>query len=306
MENKIAYVVPTKDRPDELRVLFSSLRAQTRMYDQLIVVDGSDPDIKYVCDEYSDLDITYVREFPPSLARQRNVGMAALHKDITIAGYLDDDLELDPIATERMVAFWEHADDTVGGAAMSINNQLSSRHMALMNFFLMDGEPPGMVLPSSFQCAIPTINATCETKWLYGGATMWRREVIEEFSYDEWYAGHGYGEDFDYSYRVGKKYRMFVVNDSRTEHHHHPMSLTQMYSLGRQQTYNRIYFVRKYKGDFPLIKVAWAMFGLMSLNALAVVRHPGKPTLDRLRGNVLGLFSGLLSTRASFLGYWKD
>lgn len=306
MTEKIAYVVPTKDRPSELRVLLNSLRAQTRKADQLIIVDGSSPTIKDVCDEYPDLNITYVREFPPSLARQRNVGMAALKAEITIAGYLDDDLELDPGATERMEAFWKSASDDVGGAAMSIRNEPAARHDALARFFMMNGDPSGGVLPSSFQCAIPAIEKTCETKWLYGGATLWRRKVIDEFSYDEWYAGHGYGEDFDFSYRVGKKYRLFVIGDAKTLHHHHSMSLSQMYALGRQQTYNRIYFVKKNRGDFPLAMVVWGMFGLIFMNALALVRHPGKPTFDRLRGNVTGLFLGLISTRVSFLGYWKD
>jgi len=115
MSVKIAYVVPTKDRPDDLHVLFKSLQKQTKQPDQIIIVDGSDPDIKYVCDDYLDLDITYVREFPPSLARQRNAGMAALNDEITVAGYLDDDLELEPDATEKMISFWENAEDDVGG-----------------------------------------------------------------------------------------------------------------------------------------------------------------------------------------------
>ena len=70
--HRLAYVVPTKDHPDDLRILFNSLEKQTVFPHQLIIVDGSQPDIKYVCDEYPDLPITYERCFPPSLAKQRN------------------------------------------------------------------------------------------------------------------------------------------------------------------------------------------------------------------------------------------
>ena len=49
--HNIAYVVPTKDRPEDLRVLFESLQLQTVLPNQIIIVDGSSPDIKYVCDE---------------------------------------------------------------------------------------------------------------------------------------------------------------------------------------------------------------------------------------------------------------
>ena len=109
---KLAYVIPTKDRPDDLRVLFASLQKQTVFPNQVIVVDGSEPNIKYVCDEYSELPINYVRCYPPSLAKQRNAGMKCLDDAITHAGYLDDDLELDEDATEKMIDFTFMLDKT--------------------------------------------------------------------------------------------------------------------------------------------------------------------------------------------------
>jgi glycosyltransferase involved in cell wall biosynthesis len=75
--NRIAFVVPTKDRPDDLRKMLASLAQQTRRPDQVIVVDGSDPEVRRVVDEAHSLDVEYVREFPPSLARQRNAGARA-------------------------------------------------------------------------------------------------------------------------------------------------------------------------------------------------------------------------------------
>ncbi|MDX1737170.1 MAG: glycosyltransferase family 2 protein [Alphaproteobacteria bacterium] len=305
MTEKIAYVVPTMDRPDDLRCLFKSITNQTVQPDQIIIVDGSNPPIKTVCDEFKNLDITYVREYPPSLAKQRNAGMAALHPNITIAGYLDDDLELDPLATEEMHKFWSAADKNVGGASMSIIGQKEPYRQGLLRFFMMHGDPPGQILKSGFPCYIPFVDKNIETKWLYGGATLWRREVINQFAYDEWYAGHGFGEDYDYSYRVSKKYRLFVVGTSQTWHHEHPMSESKMYVLGRQQIYNRLYFIRKV-GDFSRIYVSWALFGQFMINFMALLRRPKKATWDRLRGNFRGLFEASFGKQDSFFGYWKD
>jgi len=39
--NKLSFVVPTKDRPDELRRLLASLAAQSALPAEVIVVDGS-------------------------------------------------------------------------------------------------------------------------------------------------------------------------------------------------------------------------------------------------------------------------
>ncbi|MBF0251425.1 MAG: glycosyltransferase [Alphaproteobacteria bacterium] len=302
---KLAYVVPTKDHPDDLEKFLDSLTRQTRMPDQVIIVDGSDPAVKNICDAFADLPLTYVREFPPSLARQRNAGMAALTDDITVAGYMDDDLVLEPETTERMAAFWVGAGDDVGGASFSIINQPVARDSFLLRFFRMSGNPPGRVLPSGFPCQIPYVTQTIETEWLYGGATMWRRGVIDEFSYDEWYIGYGFLEDLDYSYRVSRKHRLFVVGDAQLWHFSHPMPLTRQFEFGRQQVFNRLYFAGKHK-NLSAPWVAWGMFGQVTLNLLALVRHPDGPRLDRLRGNIQGLLAALGGRKSSFDGHWKQ
>src|SRR5438045_4134033 len=99
--NKLAFVVPTKDRPHDLRRMLASLNAQTRMPEQIIVVDGSKPDVQHVTAEFPALSIDYIRVYPPSLAAQRNAGMQRLRNDITLAGYLDDDVVLEADAVEK-------------------------------------------------------------------------------------------------------------------------------------------------------------------------------------------------------------
>jgi GT2 family glycosyltransferase len=203
-----------------------------------------------------------------------------------------------------MATFWKEAAPDVGGASFSVINQPEPHRTRLMEFFLMHGTPPGRVLMSGFPCYIPFMRQTIQTEWLYGGATMWRREVIREFDYDEWYIGHGFLEDLDYSYRVSRKWKLFVVAEAKTWHFSAPMSPVRQYELGRQQTFNRLYFVRK-MGTFNLPAVAWALSGVVVLNCLALIRHRSRPTLDRLLGNLVGLVAALSGRRKSFAGFWK-
>ena len=303
-QHKIAYVVPTKDRPEDLRVLFESLQLQTVLPNQIIIVDGSSPDIKYVCDEYPDLPITYDRCFPPSLAKQRNAGMARLHNNITIAGYLDDDIELDPDATEKMLAFWSDVPENTGGAAISIRDQHNQINSKLMSIFLMAGKTPGKMLSSAHAVHIPFIGRTFETQWLYGGATIWSREVINTFNYDEWFDGYGFLEDVDYSYRVSQKHRLYVVGDSRCLHHSAGLSDKKQYVFGKQQIFNRLYFARKMKTFSPLA-VYWAIFGNILMNGAALIKNHDRSTLDRLFGNFVGLWAHLKGRRQSIGGFWK-
>jgi GT2 family glycosyltransferase len=301
---RIAYVVPTKDRPDDLDTLLASLARQTRPADQIVVVDGGDRPVTDIVARHSALPIDYVREYPPSLARQRNAGMARVAPDITVAGYLDDDLVLEPDASERMYAFWEAADRDVGGAAFNILNQPHANASALTRLFLLNGRTPGAMLPSGWPSQIPTLGRTVETEWLYGGATLWRREVLREFGYDEWFVGHGYGEDVDFSYRVSRKYRLFVLSDARVHHFTRPIRLASQFTLGRQQVVNRLYFIRK-SGAFPAPAVTWALFGQLVFNVLAGLADRERAGWRRAAGNVDGLLDVMRRGLSQIGGHYK-
>jgi len=300
---KLAYVVPTKDRPNDMRILLTSIRAQTRLPDQIVVVDGSDPDIRPVLEAFADLPITYVRVFPPSLARQRNAGMARLRDDIDVAGYLDDDIELMPDATAAMAAFWESAPADVGGAAFSIICQAggSSRLARLFNF-----EEPvvGGISNGGVERAIHPFHETVETRWLNGGSTMWRRQVIRDFAFDEWFEGHGYLEDVEYSFRVGRIWRLFAVATAKCYHHHRPINLNRQFAFGRQQVVNRIYFTRK-MGCFPFWATARDLTGHMLLNFTASWHEKSTAGLRRFLGNLAGLAALATGRTRSFGETWK-
>jgi len=253
-----------------------------------VVVDGSDSPVEGVVAGFPTLPLDYVRVYPPSLARQRNAGMAKVAGDIAVAGYLDDDLVLEPTATERMAAFWEQAGPEVGGAAFNILNQPPTAIDFVTRLFLLNGRVPGRMLPSGWPSQIPTVGETIECDWLYGGATMWRREVIKAYDYDEWFVGHGYGEDVDFSFRVSRSHRLFVLADAKVWHFTRPVRAASERTLGRQQVINRLYFIRK-AGVFSPFAVSWAMFGQIVVNFSASLVRFDSGGLRRCAGNLTGL-----------------
>src|SRR5690242_10297535 len=119
---RLAFVVPTRNRRADLWRMLSSIRAGADRPDQIVVVDGGDEGqtVEDVESAFPELALEYVREFPPSLARQRNAGMARVSPDISLAGYLDDDLVLTPQAMTAMLGFWQTAGPDVGGASFNI------------------------------------------------------------------------------------------------------------------------------------------------------------------------------------------
>lgn len=305
--HRLSLVVPTKDRPDDLAKMLASLAAQTRKPDQVVVVDGSDPVVKPVVDRFADdLPLVYVRVFPPSLAKQRNAGMATLANDITLAGYIDDDIVLEPQAVENMIRFWDSAAADIGGAAFNITNNPQPPWQSIKRLFEVDNPVPGLVMPSGFPSSITYQHGDLETDWLYGGATVWRREVIARFPYDEWFIGTGFGEDVDFSFNVREHYRLIVVGDARLAHYSHPIRADRQFLLGKWQVVNRMYFVRKYRRRGMSLPHAWrASVGMFLLYCIRAVLLRDKPSCDRARGIMAGMYAELLGRTEQIDGHVK-
>ena len=306
VNHRLAVVIPTKDRPDDLRKLLASLKGQSRRPDQLIVVDGSEPDISHVVAEFRELPVEYVRVFPPSLAKQRNAGMASLASDITLAGYLDDDIVLESDSVEEMMRFWETCGPEYGGLAFNIVNNPSPGGVGLKQLLGIDHRIPGKVLASGFPSTIYGVESDLETDWLYGGATIWRREVISRYPYDEWYVGTGFMEDIDYSYGVRGTYRLGVVAAARLAHYSRPVRLDRQMLLGFWQIANRMYFVRKYRDRGLKPSAAWfSSLSLALLNFGAGVLRRDRAYLHRFAGNIRGMMFEVAGKRVQIGGHLK-
>ena len=286
--HRIAIVVPTKDRPRDLRRMLGSVASQSHLPHQMIIVDGGDETVDDVVKEFPALNIQYIRVYPPSLSKQRNSGMAAIDPDITIAGYMDDDLVLEPGSMEAMLDFWEQADADVGGARFNIVNEGLPRGILVKSLLMTDSAKRGIVLRSGYQTSIGHVPQTVYTRWLSGGVTVWRRRVVDEFSYDEWFEGTGFLEDLDYSYQVGQKYRLAVVAAARVQHLSYPVRKEQNYLLGKWQAMNRMYFVGKHR-DLSVALCYWGILGQLLVNSGEAVVKRDFSRLRRAAGNLVGL-----------------
>jgi glycosyltransferase involved in cell wall biosynthesis len=304
--HKIAFVVPTKDRPEDLRKLLFSISSQTRKPDQLIIVDGSNPDIRHVLEEFQELEADYVRIYPPSLSKQRNAGMRHLKPEITLAGYLDDDIVLEPSAINVMLEFWSDASANTGGAAFNITNAPPANWLFLKKLLLIDSPHPGRMLSSGFPSTIGFQTANIETDWLYGGATVWRREIINHHDYDEWFLGTGFMEDVDFSFTVHRKNRLIVVAGARLAHYSYPVRPEREALLGKWQIVNRMYLVRKHRDYGLSVTAAWlANTSIAFLNAANGVFRMQSNYWSRAKGNVSGVLSEILGKHGPSGGHLK-
>ena len=290
-KNKIALIIPTRNRPDLLTELLHSIHNQTIKPDQVIIVDGSDRSIEPAIKSFLSSEISYVRVFPPGLTKQRNAGIKALNKDITLAGYLDDDIVLETDAIESMLRFWEDCPEDIGGTSFNITNNPTRNPITniVTNLFGIESSIPGKVLSSGFNTGVNPLQEDTYVEWLCGGATIWRREILEEYKFDEWYAGWAYHEDVDFSFKVAQKYRLVVLYAAKLQHNPPPFNQNKNRSLGKMAVINRYHFVKK-NAQLSVPLFYWATIGEILIHILQTIweRNLGGTLLAF--GNISALF----------------
>jgi glycosyltransferase involved in cell wall biosynthesis len=288
--HRLAFVVPTRNRPADLRRMLKSVEAQSVVPDEIILVDGGDPGqlVDDVAPEFPKLAIRYLRIYPPGLSKQRNAGMDAVAPGMTLAGYIDDDIVFEPGAIEAMLTFWENAGPDLGGTSFNIVNNDRRRIFLIQRLFLLSGWERGIFLRSGFETPLWPVHETIWTKWLCGGATIWRRDITKEIPYDEWFEGTGYLEDVDFSSRVGARYKLAIVGEARLLHLSYPIRKEKNFLFGTWQSVNRMYFVRKHP-EFSRLLCYWALVGQILFHGLLGLATRDTGMLARARGNVVGL-----------------
>jgi len=297
-KNKIAFVVATKDRPSELRRLLKNLETQSYKPDQIVIVEGSESPAEDPKKEFSTLKLDYLHSTPPSAARQRNVGIEMVSPDITLIGFLDDDVELEPDAIEIMMRYWENAPEQIAGTALNMVNhpQLYASRLKALKLtekFGFYSKKRGEVPASGFQTMIGNVSETINTRWLPTTAVIWHRRVFDEFRFDEWFSGYSYLEDLDFSYRVGRKNQLAVVADAKYFHYPALNGRGDDYSFGKREVVNRIYFVKKNE-ELSLFKCYMGLIIRMFISLTLSVREKQTSYLRRVRGNIGGLIISIM------------
>lgn len=288
--HKIALIVPTRNRPELLAKLLQNLKDQTVQANQVIVVDGSDRSVEAEIKQFLSPSVSFIHVFPPSLTKQRNEGVKVLDEGITLVGYLDDDIVLEKDAVEAMLRFWEYCSDDIGGSSFNITNGSRASRFAkfLGKVFCFDDYRQGVVLRSGFNTGVWPVLKDTYTEWLCGGATIWRRQIVEEFKYDEWYVGGAYAEDVDFSYTVAQKYRLIVIKDAKVQHLPPPFDPQKYHSLRRAIVQQQYHFVRKHAGlSLPLFY--WATFGQAITGILAGICRCDSSGILMASGGIAGL-----------------
>ncbi len=300
---KCSLVVPTRNRPLDIRSLLDNLSGQSSRPDQVIIIDSSDDPQPELVAEYPGLNISYYEfDGEPSAAAQRNAGLSHVDAGCDLIGFVDDDIVFEKDAFEHMLAFWQTAPDDVCGAGFNLVEQEIGRRSGLKKSRLANGlglyrSETGAVAPSGWHTRLGNVTENSQVEWLISGAVLWRREVLEKHRFDPFFQGYSYLEDLDFSYGASRGCRLMIVAGALFHHHHHHQDLSADWydRFGRMEVRNRLYFVRKHGLSVWRCYVGLCIrLGQTVLEALL----QSKPVLfSRARGNVAGLWDSLIGVR---------
>lgn len=290
--HKLAIVVPTVGRRDELRRMLVSLAQQTRRPDQVIVVDEGG-EAHALAQELPALNIL-VSTFPRgSASAKRNRGMACVAPEIDLIGLMDDDIVLEPQALESTLRFWEKAPSDLGGVSLNVVNDppdFASRlkRSKIASWLGLYRPEKGKVLRSGFHLPLRHTTETIFVDWLPTYCVIYPKHVLETYSFDEFFVGYSYLEDLDFSYRIRKQYRLAVVADARFSHYPSNVGRPQWYHFGKKEVINRLYFVSKHRE----LSRPQCFFRLLARTFFTLLEGFGKlegHQFKRVAGNIAGL-----------------
>jgi glycosyltransferase involved in cell wall biosynthesis len=290
---QLAFIVPTKDRPEKLRNLLTSIADQDIPCGRILIIDGGES-VKPVTDEFADrLPVEHHPCQPPGQIRQRNLGISLLTTETPLVGILDDDIVLEPGAIAAMVAFWNQAPAETAAVSFNIVNTPPEPRSWVRDLFLMSGPVPGRVLKSGATTSTCQTSIDLPVEWVCGGATVWRADVLREYSHREVNARWAIAEDIIFSYPVSKRFPMFVCAGARVRHEHlFDYRVKQPFWYhGRTRTLWMWYFVER-NASLSRAAFLWMTFGSIAGRTGAGV---ARLNLDHLRfaaGQVSALWRG--------------
>lgn len=289
---QLAVLVPTKDRPEKMREMLGSIRQQEVKPAQVVIV-ATGQDISFLAGEFKDLPIDYHHTNIRGQINQRTLGIQKLKPQIELVCLMDDDHYLCLGALQTMLDFWNRHPGH-GAVCFNVINEPPFRWNFFKFIFGMTANSPGQVTRAGFNTRITHVSENLPTKWVSGGAVVWRRSILDENPYVEWDSGFPENEDVYFSFPLGKKYSYAVCSEAKAEHRRTTMAELKTAEFGATQIRRRFKLVRKYP-YFSVPLAYWASVGQTAENFLRGILNRDAGYFRIGRGNIRGLLYEIFS-----------
>ena len=275
---KLSVIICTRNRFDDFTRTLPSIAVQTRLPDELIVIDSSDDNKleAYLGSLTLPFPVRYFRS-QPGLTLQRNHGIRESAGDLIF--FFDDDVTLDKnylAEMERIFTRDTHHDiGAVGGKIVKAPPQTLRLKFEIAvfgfirTFFGVVGTRNGMFYPSGMPSHPHKNQASGFIECLSGCCMAFRREVFEKAKFDEALAHYGLMEDVDISKQtLDAGYKSYYQTSATLIHNESPMNRLKVQQWAETSVINYDYLFRKSwsKDSWRWLFYYWALIGLFVAN----------------------------------------
>jgi glycosyltransferase involved in cell wall biosynthesis len=295
----ISFVIPTRDRPEKLLATLIALAEQAVPCGKVIVAASGSDISEVILPFEGQLNVEYVHCDEPGQIAQRNRGLALLDANVRLVGFLDDDILLAPDALGNIVSFWNHVEPNTAGISFNVVKK-DGRRLPLWRRTAEKLVPPGRVFMSGFSAPTEALDVSVRSARLRGGATIWRKAVLDEFKQDEIRASWAICEDLIFSYPISKKYPLYYCAEARVLHDHEISRSgngSDHFTRGETWALWQLYFVTLNR-DLSVAAYALTVAGISSLGMIMGLLIPSRRSY---RWFFLGAFRGALRGLARVL-----
>ena len=290
-----AFVIATRNRPEELLGTVRSLIGQSVLPVELCIVDSSEvatvrAEIQELCSSV-ELHLDYCHPAPRGLTVQRNIGIERTKGDPVFL--IDDDVVLDPHCHAAVLEEYAKWGPELGGVRGVPTKPAEPPVVSRIwrKLFGMGGwwpENTGRMRSGFFVEGISASASPRKVEYFNGWFMSYRRRVFDLERFDEKLSGYAYKEDIDFSYRVVKRGLVLIQTPrARVTHLKSGTSRLPARDLQRMNLANQFYLHRKNMPQTLRYKASlwWALLGLFVLSI-------GKSIQQRDAGFAMGLIAG--------------
>jgi GT2 family glycosyltransferase len=305
---QVSIVIPTYYRRKDVDECLDSIIAQTTLPKEILIVDDSDNDeienlIKNRGREFKEKDILlrYIRnERERSNTIARNIGIENATGDIIL--FLDSDVILDENYIKEILKVYKEKLDAMGVQGLIQNlkkeKKFIDRLIGIYNriFYIQLDEKNKFRLLPSLGVSFPSfVDEVINCEWLSGANNSHKKEILEEFRWDENLKKYGQGDDIDLPYRIFKKYpnSLFMTPYAKLIHKGSPEGRNPKRELVYMEEIYYLYLF--YKNIEQTLKnkliYLWSRVGRIIRKMIFLTLKPSKSKLVEIKYTLGAIFS---------------
>jgi len=314
---KTSVIIPTCNRPKELRECLESLLLQTCLPDEILVIDDGESEETYEVvsdfkENFRKMKVTlkhWKKTEKTGLSSSKNLGVNVSRGEIIF--FLDDDMELEKEFLEGVLSVYKNNPFAVGVQGYITNYSFSPfRNTFGRLFFLVHARKnQNRLLPSLQNVYAIPLTKVINCEWMAGGGVSYCKEIFSEFNFEEKFLGPSYGEDIDFSYRVYKKYPKGLLQTPRARcvHKRSPGGRMPAKKLIFIQEIHHWYLLHKLSVDaIGYITFLWSRLGRLILELGKLFLKPSSRQILTIFYLVQAYFYVFIHRESIRAGEWES